>query len=59
MPILHITSANSTTTIPSLQLAPEVIAEIQAAVAVGKEVIAHQSNITAFGWTGAGYAIFV
>ncbi|MDX8376922.1 MAG: hypothetical protein R8L53_02740, partial [Mariprofundales bacterium] len=26
MPILHITSANSTTTIPSLQLAPEVIA---------------------------------
>ncbi|MDX8377010.1 MAG: hypothetical protein R8L53_03190 [Mariprofundales bacterium] len=56
--ILHITSANSTKTIPSLQLAPEVINEIQAAVAVGKEVIAHHSNITAFGWTGAGYAIF-
>ncbi|MDX8377008.1 MAG: hypothetical protein R8L53_03180 [Mariprofundales bacterium] len=57
MPILHITPANSTTTIPSLQLAPEIINEIQAAVAVGKEVIAHQSNITAFGWTGAGYVV--
>ncbi|MDX8376903.1 MAG: hypothetical protein R8L53_02645, partial [Mariprofundales bacterium] len=58
MPILHITSANKSTTIPSLQLAPEVINEIQAAVSVGKEVIAHQRNITAFGWTGAGYVIF-
>ncbi|MDX8376919.1 MAG: hypothetical protein R8L53_02725, partial [Mariprofundales bacterium] len=58
MPILHITPANKSTTIPALQLAPEVIAEIQAAIAVGKEVITHQSNITAFGWTGAGYAIF-
>ncbi|MDX8377609.1 MAG: hypothetical protein R8L53_06255, partial [Mariprofundales bacterium] len=58
MPILHITPANKAATIPALQLAPEVIAEIQAAVAVGKEVIAHQSNITAFGWTGAGYVVF-
>ncbi|MDX8378367.1 MAG: hypothetical protein R8L53_10135, partial [Mariprofundales bacterium] len=36
----------------------EVINEIQAAVAVGKEVIVHQGNITAFGWTGAGYVVF-
>jgi len=57
MPILHITLANSATTISQLKLDPLVISEIQSAVLSGKEVIVHQSNITAYGWSGSGYII--
>ncbi|WP_395399656.1 transglutaminase family protein [Pseudoduganella sp. UC29_106] len=32
-------------------------AEIEAAVAVGRDVVVHEKNVTVKGWTGAGYII--
>jgi hypothetical protein len=43
--------------IASLAIGIEVKQEITDALAVGKEVIAHQANISAFGFVGAGYII--
>lgn len=58
MPVYHITQANQAEVIPQLQLAPEVISEITASLAAGKEVLAHQGNLNVNGWIGAGYIIY-
>jgi len=59
MPIYQINQNNQAAMLPQLQLSADAMSEIQTALATGKEVTAHQSNITtSFGWTGAGYVIF-
>ncbi len=57
MPVYQINQQNAATVIPRLALSPFAMGEINAAVAAGKEVTAHASNLTVGGWTGAGYAI--
>ena len=40
-----------------ISIDPQAMAEIQNALAAGKEVTVHQSPITQSGWTGSGYII--
>ncbi len=56
--IYHITSANKTTTLPNIHHDASTMAEINAALQVGKEVITHTDAISVPGWSGAGYVIF-
>jgi hypothetical protein len=43
--------------LPQLSLAPDVTAEIQAAVATGKVALVSQQEVTVGPWTGVGYII--
>ncbi len=56
--IYHITSANQATALPNINHDSLTMGEIQAALAVGKEVITHTDAVSVPGWTGAGYIIF-
>jgi len=59
MPVYQINRQNKAAVLPKLQLSSNVMRDIQAALAFGKEVTVHQSNITtSFGWTGSGYIVF-
>ena len=40
-----------------ISIDPQAMAEIQNALAAGKEVVVHQAPITQSGWTGSGYII--
>ncbi len=55
--IYHLTPVNQAVTLSNLHLGSLVMDEITAALAVGKEVIAHTQPITISGWAGAGYII--
>ena len=55
--IYTLTQANIATALPHLSLSSNTLGDIQAAVAVGKEVTVHQSPVTLNGWTGAGYIV--
>jgi hypothetical protein len=54
--VYTITAANQQV-INDLDLRSDTITDIQNAVAAGKEVTVHQSQITVNGWTGAGYSV--
>jgi len=56
--IYHITSANQATVLPNINHDSVTMGEIQAALAVGKEVITHTDAVSVPGWSGAGYIIF-
>ncbi len=56
--LYHLTPANQASTLPNLNHDSLTLSEIQAALAVGKEVITHTDSITVPGWSGAGYIIF-
>ncbi|MDQ6955649.1 MAG: transglutaminase-like domain-containing protein, partial [Mariprofundaceae bacterium] len=58
IPVLYINRANSSIELPKLQLDAITIAEIQNAVASGKEVITTQAKVTITGWVGGGYIIY-
>jgi len=58
IPVLYINQSNSAIELPKLQLDAITTAEIQNAVASGKEVITTQSKVTITGWVGAGYIIY-
>ena len=55
--IYHITNANKATALVNINHHPDTMAEINAALNVGKEVITHTNAITVPGWSGAGYII--
>jgi hypothetical protein len=55
--IYHLTQANQTQTLPNLRFDSLSISEIQAALAMGKEVITHTDPVNIPGWRGAGYVI--
>ena len=57
IPVHHINASNAATVVPLLNIDALALEEIQAAIAVGKEVTVSQSNITEAGWTGLGYII--
>jgi len=57
IPVHHINASNAATVVPLLNIDALALEEIQAAIAVGKEVTVSQSNITEAGWTGVGYII--
>ena len=57
IPVHHINASNAATVVPLLNIDALALEEIQAAIAVGKEVTVSQNNITAAGWTGVGYII--
>ena len=58
IPVHHIDATNAATVVPLLSgIDPVALDEIQAALAVGKEITVSQANITANGWTGVGYII--
>ena len=57
IPVHHIDATNAATVVPLLNIDALALEEIQAAIAVGKEVTVSQSNITEAGWTGVGYII--
>jgi hypothetical protein len=54
--IYHL-SADNPTGLAHIGHDPATMAEIQAALAVGKEVITHTGAVSVPGWTGAGYVI--
>jgi hypothetical protein len=56
--LYQLTSANDTATLPAISHNSVVMQDIQNALAVGKEVITHASDVSVPGWTGAGYIIF-
>jgi len=49
--------AQHQTLLAQLTIDPQAMAEIQNALAAGKEVTVHQAPITQSGWTGSGYII--
>jgi hypothetical protein len=55
--IYHITRENMTAALANIGHDAATMAEIRAALAVGKDVITHSSAVTAPGWRGAGYVI--
>lgn len=52
-----VTSQNVGVVVPQLSHRSSVIDDVKAAVASGKDVMIHQSSITAEGWSGAGYSV--
>lgn len=56
--IYHMTAANQASVLPNLHLDSAAIDEMTAALASGKEVIAHPDRLTVAGWTGEGYILF-
>jgi len=55
--IYHLTQTNQAQTLPNLRLDGLSVSEIQAALAVGREVITHTDPVNIPGWRGAGYVI--
>ena len=55
--IYQITQTNSGSILPNIHHDPATMAEIRAALSVGKEVITHTDAVSVPGWTGAGYII--
>ena len=55
--IYTITRDNAATALAKLPVGGDAGAEIRSAVNAGKEVTAHERQISAHGWTGYGYAI--
>lgn len=55
--IYTLTGENSGLILPQLAILESVKQEIENAVAAGKQVTVHQSNIALGGWTGVGYII--
>jgi hypothetical protein len=55
--IFTITPDNQGILLPQINVAPDVITEMQNALSAGKEVTVHQLPITLSGWTGTGYII--
>lgn len=55
--IFKVTSATIDQVLPQLQLSSDVIADLKAAVAAGKEVTVSEREITIGSWTGVGYLI--
>jgi hypothetical protein len=55
--IFTINQLNASLAIPQLSHRASVIDEVWNAVNAGKEVVIHQSAITANGWSGAGYSV--
>lgn len=55
--IYHLSAANKTSALPNIHHDPATMAEINAALQLGKEVITHTAAIEAPGWRGAGYII--
>src|SRR5579859_3621541 len=56
--IIDITQSNESALLPLMHLNSSVSQEISDGLAAGKEVITYTDNISASGWTGAGYIIF-
>ncbi|VAW81013.1 hypothetical protein MNBD_GAMMA12-791, partial [hydrothermal vent metagenome] len=56
-PIYSLTSSNIDARSQDLNLDSLTMSNIQAAVAAGQTVIAHQDSINYFGWTGSGYIV--
>jgi hypothetical protein len=59
IPIYTVNQSNISTVLPQLQLASDVISDIQNAVNAGEIVTVPQREITFNGWTGVGYIIIV
>jgi hypothetical protein len=57
IPIYTVTQDNIATVLPQLQLAPEVIDEIENAVNAGNVVNVSKTDINFNGWTGCGYIV--
>jgi hypothetical protein len=55
--IFTITQANQDIILPQINVDPDVMNEMQNALAAGREITVHQSPITQSGWTGSGYII--
>jgi hypothetical protein len=55
--IFTITQAHQDIILPQINVAPDVMTEMQNALSIGKEVTVHQSPITQSGWTGTRYII--
>jgi len=55
--IYAITAQNAASALPHIPVTGAVGAEIRSAIQAGKEVIFHEKQITAHGWTGYGYVI--
>lgn len=54
----EITQVNQGTVLPLIHHSVSVMHEIEDALSAGKIVITHTDDITASGWTGAGYVLF-
>ena len=55
--IYHLSAANKASALPNIHHDPATLAEINAALQLGKEVITHTEAIEVPGWRGAGYII--
>jgi len=55
--IYQVTPANQAATLPNIRHDAGTMAEIRAALAVGKTVITHTDPVSVPGWSGAGYII--
>lgn len=55
--IYQLTPGNQSTALPNIHQRPETMDAILAALAVGKQVIAHTDPISVSGWVGAGYIV--
>ncbi len=55
--IYHLTPANQTNALQNIHHDSSTMAEIQSALAVGKEVVTHTDPVSVPGYTGAGYII--
>jgi hypothetical protein len=55
--VFRLTQSNMSQVLPLLSLPPNVSAEVQAALAAGKEVVTHPRSVSIEGWTGFGYVI--
>lgn len=55
--IYHITKDNYSQILSQLKLSSHVMSDIRDAISAGREVTAHERNISVKGWTGLGYVI--
>lgn len=55
--VYHVTQANQATALSDIRHDAATMAEIRAALAVGREVITHTDAVSVPGWSGAGYVI--
>ena len=55
--IYTITRENAATALPKLPVGGDAGAEIRSAIQAGKEITVHESQISAYAWTGYGYTV--
>lgn len=57
IPVYRIDASNQSQLIPLLRVAPQVVADVQNAVAAGKHVLIPRDEIAFFSWRGSGYIV--